>query len=52
MPFGGECDRSGQGREPEMLVIRDETPRDVGQARMINIAAFDQLDETFMVRVL
>jgi len=25
----------------EMLVIRVETPRDVGQVRMINIAAFD-----------
>lgn len=23
-----------------MLVIREETPRDVGQVRMINIAAF------------
>jgi hypothetical protein len=35
-----------------MLVIRDETPRDVGQVRMINIAAFEQHDEAFMVRIL
>jgi hypothetical protein len=27
-------------------------PRDVGQARMINSAAFDQPDEAFMVRIL
>lgn len=25
-----------------MLLIRDETPHDVGQVQMINIAAFDQ----------
>ena len=35
-----------------MLVIRDETPRDVGQVRMINIAAFEQPDESFMIRIL
>ena len=35
-----------------MLVIRDETPHDVGQVRTINIAAFDQLDEAFVIRVL
>jgi len=35
-----------------MLVIREETPRDIGQVRMINIAAFEQADETFMVRIL
>jgi predicted N-acetyltransferase YhbS len=28
-----------------MFVIRDQTPRDVGQVRMINKAAFDQPDE-------
>ncbi len=28
-----------------MLVTRDETPRDVGQVRMINLAAFEQPDE-------
>jgi len=35
-----------------MLVIREETPRDVGQVRMINIAALDQPDEAFLVRIL
>ena len=35
-----------------MLVIREETPRDVGQVRMINIAAFEQPDEAYMVRIL
>jgi len=27
-------------------------PRDVGQARMINIAAFEQPDEAFMARIV
>jgi hypothetical protein len=36
----------------EMLLIREETPRDVGQARMINIAAFEQPDELFMIPIL
>lgn len=40
------------GSEREMLVIREETPRDVGQVRMINIAAFEQPDDAFMVRIL
>jgi len=35
-----------------MLLIRNEAPRDVGQVRMINIAAFEQPDEAFMIRVL
>jgi hypothetical protein len=35
-----------------MLVICEETSRDVGQVRMINIAAFDQPDEAFLVRIL
>jgi len=35
-----------------MLVIREETARDVGQVRMINIAAFEQPDEAFMIRIL
>ncbi len=35
-----------------MLVIRVETPRDVGRVRMSNIAAFDQPDEALMVRIL
>jgi hypothetical protein len=35
-----------------MLLIRDETLRDVGQGRMINIAAYDQSDDAFMVRIL
>ena len=35
-----------------MLLIRDETSRDVGQVRMINVAAFEQPDETSLVRIL
>jgi putative acetyltransferase len=35
-----------------MLLIRDETPRDVGQVRMINIAAFDRPDEADLVDAL
>jgi putative acetyltransferase len=35
-----------------MLVIREETPRDVGQVRMINIAAFEQPDEADLVDAL
>jgi hypothetical protein len=35
-----------------MLLFRDETPRDVGQVRMIDIAAFDHPDEAFMIRIL
>ena len=35
-----------------MLLIRDETPRDVGQVRMINIAAFEQPDEADLVDAL
>lgn len=35
-----------------MPLIRDETPRDVGQVSMINIAAFEQLDEASLVRIL
>jgi len=35
-----------------MLVIREETPRDVGQLRMINIAAFDRPDEADLVDAL
>jgi putative acetyltransferase len=35
-----------------MLVIREETPRDVGQVRMINIAAFDRSDEADLVDAL
>jgi len=35
-----------------MLLIRVETPRDVGQVWMINIAAFEQTNEAFMIRVL
>jgi predicted N-acetyltransferase YhbS len=40
------------GGNREMLVIRDETPRDVGHVRMINIAAFDQPDEADLVDAL
>lgn len=32
-----------------MLVIREETRRNVGQVRMINIAALDQPDEPDLV---
>jgi hypothetical protein len=35
-----------------MLVIREETPRHVGQVWMINVAAFEQPDEAFMIRIL
>jgi len=35
-----------------MLLIRDEMPRDVGQVRMVNIAAFEQPDEAGLVRIL
>ena len=35
-----------------MRLIRDETPRDVGQVRMINIATFGQPDEAFMARIV
>jgi putative acetyltransferase len=35
-----------------MLLIRGETPRDVGQVRMINIAAFEQPDEADLVDAL
>jgi putative acetyltransferase len=35
-----------------MLLIRNETPRDAGQVRMINIAAFDQPDEADLVDAL
>jgi len=35
-----------------MLMIREETPRDVGQVRMINIAAFEQPDEADLVDAL
>jgi hypothetical protein len=35
-----------------MLVIREETPRDVGQVRMINIAASEQPDEADLVDAL
>jgi hypothetical protein len=35
-----------------MHVVREDTLRDVGQVRMINIAAFEQPDEGFMVRIL
>jgi len=35
-----------------MLVIREETARDVGQVRMINIAAFEQPDEADLVDAL
>ena len=35
-----------------MLLIRDETPRDVGQVRTINIAAFEQPDEADLVDAL
>jgi hypothetical protein len=34
-----------------MLLIREETPRDVGQVRMINIAAFEQPDEVGSIAV-
>ena len=34
-----------------MLLIRHETPRDVGQVRMINITAFDQPDEVDSIAV-
>lgn len=35
-----------------MLLIPDETARDIGQVRMINIAIFGQPDEAYMVRIL
>jgi putative acetyltransferase len=35
-----------------MPVAREETPRDVGQVRMINIAAFEQPDEADLVDAL
>jgi hypothetical protein len=35
-----------------MLVTLGETPLDAGQVRMINIAAFDQPDEAFVIRIL
>lgn len=35
-----------------MLVIRDETRRDIGQVRMINIEAFAQTDEANLVDAL
>ena len=35
-----------------MLLIRNETPRDAGQVRMINIAAFEQPDEAGLVDAL
>jgi hypothetical protein len=35
-----------------MLLIRDETLRDVGQVRMTTIAAFEQRGEAFLVRIL
>ena len=35
-----------------MLVTLGETPLDAGQVRMINIAAFDQPDEAFMIRTI
>jgi len=35
-----------------MLLIRNEAPRDVGQVRMINIAAFEQPDEADLVDAL
>jgi len=35
-----------------MLPVRDETPRDIGKVRMINITAFEQPDEAYMVRIL
>jgi predicted N-acetyltransferase YhbS len=35
-----------------VLLIRDETPRDVGQVRTINIAAFDHPDEADLVDAL
>jgi hypothetical protein len=35
-----------------MLVIREETLRDVGQVRMINLAAAERHNEAFMVRIL
>ena len=35
-----------------MLVIREETSRDVGQVRTINIAAFEQPDDALMARIL
>jgi len=34
-----------------MLLIRDKTPRNVGQVRLINIAAFDQPDEVDSIAV-
>jgi len=40
------------GGESEVLVIRDEALRDVGQVRMINIAAFEQPDEADLVDAL
>jgi len=35
-----------------MLVIREETPLDVVQVRMISIAAFELPDELFMIPIL
>jgi hypothetical protein len=35
-----------------MLLIRQQTLRVVGQVRMINIAAFEQPDDAFLVRIL
>jgi len=35
-----------------VLLIGEGTARDVGQVRTINIAAFDQPDDAYMVRIL
>jgi putative acetyltransferase len=35
-----------------MLVIRNEAPRDIGQVRAINVAAFEQPDEADLVDAL
>jgi predicted N-acetyltransferase YhbS len=35
-----------------MLAIPEDTPRDAGQVRMINIAAFEQPDEADLVDAL
>ena len=35
-----------------MLLIRDETSRDAGQVRAINVAAFEQPDEADLVDAL
>lgn len=40
------------GANREVRLIRRETLRDVGQVRMISIAAYDESDEAFMVRIL